>query len=161
MTKPNSSSWYGRCHRSGSTRCWPSISPPFFAALRQVPRNFWRWSGCMATQLCSSQQQTLVQPFLAKEVRSAIQGFNGDGALGVDGLPVFFNRDCWDVVGTKVTTDVELFCRGGAKHGVDQPLTHRPHSQTSRGSGYWAFLTDLPIQLTVPDPDKVLGEPVA
>ena len=45
--------------------------------------------------------------------------------------------------------------RGDDRHGVLSPrrakqlshqlLTHCPHSQASRGAGYWGFLADLPI----------------
>ena len=54
----------------------------------------------------------LMRPFLEEEVKLAIRGLNGDGAPGPDGLPVFFYRDCQDVIGTEVMTPVELF-RGG------------------------------------------------
>ena len=98
----------------------------------------------------------LMCPFLKEEVRSAIWGLNGDGAPNLNGLPIVFYRDYWDVVQTKVMTDIELFCpRGvGVKHGLYQPLTHRLHSQVSGGSGYWGFLADLPIQLVITDPGK-------
>ena len=49
---------------------------------------------------------------------------------------------------------------GGAKHGPYQPITHRPHSQASRGSRHWGCLVDLSAQLVVPNPGKALSEMV-
>ena len=55
-----------------STDVGRALAHHFFVALRQGPHNFWRWSGWRATQLSSSQQQTLMRPFLKEKVRSVI-----------------------------------------------------------------------------------------
>ena len=49
---------------------------------------------------------------------------------------------------------------GGAKHGPYQPITHRPHSQASRGSGHWGCPVDLFAQLVIPNLGKALSEMV-
>ena len=102
-----------------------------------------------------------MRPFLEEEVKSTIRGLNGERAPRLDSLPVFFYHNCWDIVGAEVMTIVELFHRGGPKHGLYQPITYHPHSQASGDSGHKGFSAYLPVQLVIPDPSKALGKPVA
>ena len=51
------------------------------------------------------------------EVRAAICGFNAEGALGRDGISVFFYKDCWAQVGPDVMTLMEEFHVGTCRMG--------------------------------------------
>ena len=42
-------------------------------------------------------------------MKAAIRGLNSEGALGPDGIPVFFYLECWDVVGAEVMALIEDF----------------------------------------------------
>ncbi|XP_078429384.1 uncharacterized protein LOC144701450 [Wolffia australiana] len=61
-------------------------------------RNSWRWTGQGASQLTQGQRDGLVLPFDMEEVRAAMAGLNGEGALGPDGIPVFFYKEFWSEV---------------------------------------------------------------
>ena len=41
--------------------------------------------------------------------RVAIQGLNGEGTLGPDGITVFFYQQCWNLVGPEVMATIEDF----------------------------------------------------
>ena len=41
-----------------------------------------------------------------------MRGLNEEGAPGPDGMPVFFYKECWDIVGTEVMATIEDFLRG-------------------------------------------------
>ena len=79
---------------------------------RRGPPNQWRWWATGASILTNEQNQDLIAPFSKEEVRSAIRGLNLEGALGPDGIPVFFYLKCWDVVGAEVMSTIEDFRSG-------------------------------------------------
>ena len=82
-------------------RCQEKLNPS--------PRNKWEWIGEGAARLSAGQQGQLTRPFTEEEVRAAIQGLNGEGAPGPDGIPVFFYQECWDLVGPEVMATIEDF----------------------------------------------------
>ena len=45
-------------------------------------------------------------------MKAAIRGLNSEGALGPNGIPVFFDLECWDVVGVEVMALIEEFRAG-------------------------------------------------
>ena len=67
--------------------------------------------------LSPTQQLQLTSPFLIDEVREAIYGLNAKGAPGPDGIPVFFYKNCWALVGPNIIALMEEFhtitCRMG------------------------------------------------
>ena len=76
------------------------------------PVNRWRWLATGASNLDPSQQQQLIRLFSEDEVKAAVRGLNSEGALGPDGIPVFFYKDCWDTVGHEVMEALEEFREG-------------------------------------------------
>ena len=42
-------------------------------------------------------------------MKAAIRGLNSEGAPGLDGIPVFFYLECWDIVGAEVMALIEEF----------------------------------------------------
>ena len=50
-----------------------------------------------------------MRPFSEKEVWAAIKGLNGERSPRPNGIPVFFYRDFWDLVGPDVTPTFEEF----------------------------------------------------
>ena len=79
---------------------------------RRGPTNQWRWLATGASVLDPSQQQKLILPFSEDEVKDALQGLNNEGAPGLDGIPVFFYKDCWDTVRHEVMAALEDFRTG-------------------------------------------------
>ena len=55
-------------------------------------RNKWEWTGDGSASLSVGHQEQLIRPFTKEEVKAAIWGLNGEGALGPDGIPVCFNN---------------------------------------------------------------------
>ena len=51
----------------------------------------------------------MIAPFSEDEVKVAICGLNSKGALGPNGIPVFFYLECWDVVGAEMMATIEDF----------------------------------------------------
>ena len=49
-----------------------------------------------------SQQEHLSRPFSLEEVQAAVWSLNGEGAPGLDGIPIFFYKEGWDVLGPEV-----------------------------------------------------------
>ena len=89
-----------------------AIANHFQAFYRKGPRNKWEWTGEGAVSLSVGQQDHLTRPFTEEEVRAAIQGLNGEGAPGPDGIPVFFYQNCWNLVGPEVMAMIEEFYIG-------------------------------------------------
>ena len=58
------------------------------------------------------QQEQIILPFTEEEVKAAIQGINGEGALGPDGILAFFYQQCWNLVGPEVMATIKDFCIG-------------------------------------------------
>ena len=56
-----------------------------------------------------TQQQHLICRFSDEEIKAAIWGLNSEGALGLDGIPLFFYKECWDVVKPEVVSMMEDF----------------------------------------------------
>ena len=83
---------------------------------RRGPPNEWRWTSEQMTITASTlpldQQQKLICTFSPEEVKAAVWGLNGEGASRPDWIPVFFYKECWDVVGPKVLAVQEEF-KGG------------------------------------------------
>ena len=79
---------------------------------RRGSPNRWRWFANGVATISPDQQQELISPFTEEEVQVAIRGLNSEGALGPDGIPVFFYLDCWDVVGPEVLATIEEFRAG-------------------------------------------------
>ena len=82
---------------------------------RPGPTYQWRWLAIGASVLDQSQQQQLILPFSEDEVKAALEGLNNEGAPGLDGIPVFFYKDCWDMVRHEVMAALEDFRAGGCQ----------------------------------------------
>ena len=54
----------------------------------------------------------LVRLFFEEEVRAAIKGLNAEGALGSDGLLMFFYVKFWELVGPEVMATLNEFWPG-------------------------------------------------
>ena len=93
---------------SERTAIGQALSDHFLEFYRHGPTCRWRWRATGAATLPPSQHQQLTMPF-SEEVKVAIRGLNGEGALGPDGIPVFFYSDCWDTVGPEVMATLEEF----------------------------------------------------
>ena len=65
---------------------------------RRGPTNRWRWMATGASVLDPCQQQQLILLFLVDEVKAVVQGLNSEGAPRPDDIPVFFYKDCWNMV---------------------------------------------------------------
>ena len=89
-----------------------AIADHFREFYRRGPVNQWRWRATGASVLSSVQQQDLIVSFSEEEVKAAIRGLNSEGAPGLDGIPVFFYLECWDVVGAEVMSLIEEFRDG-------------------------------------------------
>ena len=79
------------------------------------PRNRWRWTPTTASTLPPLLQQQLICPFSLEEVKAAVWGLNSEGAPGPDGIPIFFYKECWNVVGPEVMAVLDEF-RGNRCH---------------------------------------------
>lgn len=55
----------------------------------------------------------LCRPFSAEEVKSALDSIGDLKAPGPDGMPSIFYKNCWDLVGNKVTAEVLNVLAGG------------------------------------------------
>ena len=84
----------------------------FHEFYRHGPPKKWRWVPNTASTLPLDQQQKLICHFSPKEVKAAVWGLNSEGTPGPDGIPVFFYKECRDVVGPEVMAVLEEF-RGG------------------------------------------------
>ena len=82
---------------------------------RQGPRNRWQWTLTIASTLPLLLQQQLIRPFSLEEVKAAVWGLNSEGAPGPDGIPIFFYKECWNVVGPEVMAVLKEF-RGNRCH---------------------------------------------
>ena len=94
---------------SGHAAVGTAIANHFRAFYRKGPMNKWEWTGEGAAILSAEQQDQLTRSFTEEEVRAAVQGLNGEGAPGPDGIPVFFYQKCWDLVGPEVMATIEDF----------------------------------------------------
>lgn len=57
--------------------------------------------------------EQLCQPFSAEEVKLALDSIGDLKAPGPDGMPSIFYKNCWDLVGNKVTAEVlDVLARG-------------------------------------------------
>ena len=86
-----------------------ALAQHFRVFYRRGPPNRWRWLATGASLLTSCQQQQLVLPFSEDEVIAVVRGLNSEGAPGLDDIPVFFYKDCWDTVRHKVMAALEDF----------------------------------------------------
>ena len=68
-----------------------------------------------ASTLPLDQQQKLICNFSPEKVKTVVWGLNSKGAPGRDGIPVFFYKECWEVVGPEVLAVLEEF-RSGRCH---------------------------------------------
>ena len=59
-----------------------------------------------------TQQQHLIRQLSDEEIKAAVWGLNSKGALGPDGIPVFFYKECWGVVGPELVSVMEDFHAG-------------------------------------------------
>ena len=64
--------------------------------------NHWNWTPTTISTISLTQQQHLSRPFSLKEIQDAVWRLNDKGAPGPDGIPVFFYKECWDVLGPDV-----------------------------------------------------------
>ena len=69
-------------------------------------------AGYDASLLTPGQQQQLILPFSEDEELKAVRGLNSEGARGLDDIPVFFYKDCWDTVRHNVMAALEDFKAG-------------------------------------------------
>ena len=84
----------------------------FHAFYRRGSANRWRWLASSASVLAPNQQQQLILPFSEDEVKVAVRGLNSESAPGPDDIPVFFYKDCWDIVRHKVMAALKEFRAG-------------------------------------------------
>ena len=89
-----------------------ALATHFWAFYRKGPRNKWERTGEGAASLSVGQQERLTRLFTEEEVKAAIQGLNGEGVLGPDGILVFFYQHRWDLIGPEVMATIEDFCIG-------------------------------------------------
>ena len=82
---------------------------------RHGPQNRLRWTPTTASTLPPLLQQQLICPFSPEEVKAVVWGLNSEGAPGPDGIPIFFYKECWNVVGPEVMAIMEEF-RGNKCH---------------------------------------------
>ena len=101
--------WAGDRSYIGHATVGTAIANHFRAFYRKGPRNKLEWTGEGAAILFAGQQDQLTRPFTEEEVRATLQGLNGEGALGPDGIPVLFYQKFWDLVGPEVMATIEDF----------------------------------------------------
>ena len=89
-----------------------ALADHFRAFYRQGPPNQWKWTPTTVSTVNLAQQQYLIPPFSNKEVKAAVWGLNSEGTLGSDGIPLFFYKECWDVIGPEVMAVMEEFHAG-------------------------------------------------
>ena len=82
----------GTHQHNGMNAIGRAMTDHFRAMTQRGVLNRWRWTGSGASQLTEAQKVDLVRPFVL-EVQAAIAGLNGEGALGPDGLPVYFYKE--------------------------------------------------------------------
>ena len=92
-------------HRPRSS--WAGTSRPLPLFLLAGTPQFLVVDRRQGSTLSQAQQRQLTGPFLQDEVRAAIRGLNAEGALGPDGIPIFFYKDCWARVGPEVMALME------------------------------------------------------
>ena len=107
--------WVGEQTVRDQTSVGQALATHFREFYRWGPPNKWGWMPITASTLPFDQKQKLICPFSPEEVKAAIWGLNSKGAPGPDGIPVFFYKECWDVVGPEVMAVLEEF-RGGRCH---------------------------------------------
>ena len=141
-----------------------AIANHFWVFYRKGPRNKWEWTGEGVVILSAGQQDQLTRPFTEEEVRVAIQGLNGEGAPGPDGIPAFFYQKCWDLVGPEVMATIEDFYIGVCN--MDRMnkafLVLIPKSQGAEQVGdFWPISLSNSIYLIVgksaPQGDQLFG----
>ena len=59
-----------------------------------------------------TQQQLLIRRFSDEEIKAAVWGLNSEGAPGPDEIPVFFYKECWDLVRLELLSVMEDFHAG-------------------------------------------------
>ena len=82
---------------------------------RRGPPNHWNWTPTTISTISSTQTHHLSRPFSAEEVKAAVWSLNNEGALGPDGIPVFFYKECWDMLEPEVMRLMGDFHAGRCK----------------------------------------------
>ena len=90
-----------RVYRDHASIC-QALADHFRTFYRRGPPNQWSWSPTTISTISPTQQQHLSRPFSLEEVQAAAWSLNGEGPLGSDGIPIFFYKECWDVLGPEV-----------------------------------------------------------
>ena len=79
-----------------------ALADHFRAFYCRGPPNKWNWTPTTISTISLTQRQHLSRPFSLEEVQAVVWSLNGEGALGPDGIPVYFYKVYWDVLGPKV-----------------------------------------------------------
>ena len=66
------------------------------------PPNQWNWTPTTISTISITQIHHLSRLFSAEEVKAAVWSLNSEGAPGPDGIPVFFYKECWDMLKPEV-----------------------------------------------------------
>ena len=86
-----------------------ALADHFRAFYRRGPPNRWKWTPTTVPTINPAQQQLLIRRFSNEEIKAAVWGLNSEGAPGPDGIPVFFYKECWDVVRSELLSVMEDF----------------------------------------------------
>ena len=90
-----------RVYRDHASIC-QALADHFRTFYRRGLPNQWNWSPTTISTISPTQQEYLSCPFSLEEVQAAVWSLNGEGAPGPDGIPIFFYKECWDVLGPEV-----------------------------------------------------------
>ena len=94
--------WIGdRVYRDHASIC-QALADHFQTFYRRGPPNPWNWSPTTISTISPTQQEQLSLPFSLEEVQAAVWSLNSEGAPGPDGIPIFFYKECWGVLGPEV-----------------------------------------------------------
>ena len=94
------SSWGSILQRPGLRG--PGAGKPFPCFPLSRTPNHWNWTPTTISTISLTHQHHLFRPFSAEEVKAVVWSLNGKGAPGPDEKPVFFYKECWDLLGPKV-----------------------------------------------------------
>ena len=60
----------------------------------------------MTPRVSDAMNHSLLQPYSAEEVKKALFSIGDMKALGTNGLPVIFFKECWHLLGDSLTREV-------------------------------------------------------